>query len=1184
MTVFAAAPVFTASGPFSIAENSSTGTVVGQVLATGATSYAITAGNGTGSGAYSINNSGVIRVADGTQLDYEVTPQFSLTVRATNADGATAVTVIINVQNVNDPPQMAQGYYEFAIAENLPNTSLVGTVLATDSDPGDTVVYSLVPGPITAFAIDSDDGQIRIVDTTQINFESGPKTYTIYVLASDGGLFDMAPVIITINDANDAPVAVDDGTYDATEDTLLNVSLVVDGVLANDKDEDEDPADTLTAVLDTQATHGTVALNSNGTFTYLPNSGFNGSDSFTYHANDGTADSNSATVTITVTGTNDAPTANGDLYSTNEDTTLNVTLTTDGVLDNDTDPENDSLTVTNYEATSAMGATISGNPDGTFSYDPTGSATIQALDAGDSIADTFDYTVSDGDLTDTGTVTVNLTGVNDAPVAAGDGTYNTTEDTNLVVGAISGVLANDTDVDADDVGTLTAVKNVTTSHGTLTLIANGSFEYMPALNYSGPDSFTYHAFDGTADSNIVTVTINVASANDAPNAVDDGFTVDENSSNNTLAVLGNDSDPDNPTEVLTITLVDSPTTQSGTASISGSSISYTPATDFDGEDTFTYTIEDSTGLTDTATVTVTVRNVNKPPVIELGAATYNAGSMDEDGSPTPFTPFTLNATDADGDALTWSFLAIPTPKGTPSFSGGNTGASVNINYEPLRNDYGSDSFVVRVSDGKGGTDDITVNVTINEVNDNPDAVDDTPSVNEQSSNNTLYPLSNDTIAPDTGETLTITAVGPTNHGGTVTSHGTSLTYTPLSTFIGTETFTYTISDGRSGTDTATIRVTVNDVNFNPVITAGISTTVTMDEDGSPTAFNLTLQAEDADVTDTLTWAIQSQAGYGDADVDSGTGASQSISYEPRENYNGDDAFMVYVSDGHGGMDSILVKVTINPVNDDPTAFPDSKATPPDTAVTINVLDNDTDPENDSLSITAVTQGSKGSVSHNGTTVTYTPNLGEIGDDTFTYTISDGSTGTATGTVNVRLGLYEVFMPIIVNNFVSAPDLVVTNINASSDLIEVVIENQGTQATTSGFWVDFYIAPDPVPTHENELWGDVSDEGLVWGVTVSIPAGGSLTLTYSTAPGAPNLYFAEANSSYGGVLPVGTPVYAQVDSAHLNTSYGGVLETHEILGEPYNNVSAEFTAVAIGPTSLPAASIVIQGPPLALPAR
>ncbi len=1054
ISVFAAAPVFTESGPFTAMENSSTGTLVGQVVATEATSYAITAGNS--SGAFTIDNSGNIRVLDGTQIDYETTPQFSLTVEATNLDGTTSTEVIINVNNVNDPPKMDEDYYEFDVDENLPNTTLVGTVSATDNDPGDSVTYSLIPGPVTAFAIDSDDGEIRIVDTSQIDFESGTTQYTIYVLASDGGLFGMAPVEITINDVNDAPVAVADGPYSATEETELNVTLATEGVLANDTDQDEDPADTLTAVLDSQPANGTVTLNADGTFDYTPDPQFDGTDSFTYHANDGSADSSSATVTIEVTGANDAPTANNDTYSTSEDAALNVALAADGVLDNDTDPEDDTLTVSDFDATSVMGAAVSVDSDGSFSYDPTGSATIQALDAGDNTSDSFTYTISDGDADDTATVTINLSGLNDAP-----------------------------------------------------------------------------------------------------KAVDDGYTLDENSTNNTLTVLINDSDPD-AAATLTITAVDSPTTQGGTATISGSSISYTPLAGFDGTDSFDYTISDGL-LTDTATVSITVRNLNNPPVIDQ--ISPQAISVDEDGS-TLSTPLNLTAVDSDvSDSLTWSIYDQGNI-GTASFSGGNTGTSVNVYYVPNANVNGTDSFVVRVSDGKGGTDDFTVNVTINEVNDPPTANDDTPSVNEKSSNNTLYPLANDTAAPDSGETLSILAVGVTDNGGTVTINGTSLVYTPDIAFIGTETFTYTISDGRSGTDTATVQVTVNDINFPPAITEGISTDVTMDEDGSPTPFSLTLHATDED-GDTLTWSVQTQAGYGIATV-SGTGTAKTVNYTPPADYFGIDSFRVRVTDGHGGADSILVVVTIDPVNDAPNAVNDIKATPPETAVTLTVLANDTDPENDTLAVTAVTQGSKGSVTFDSTTVTYTPNANETGSDSFTYSISDGNGGSDTATVTIQLGMFEIFLPLVLNNFVSAPDLVVTNVSASSTLVEVTIENQGTMATSSGFWVDFYINPDPVPTHENEVWSDVADEGIVWGVNVSIAAGESLTLRYSTAPGAPNLYYSAVNSSFSGLLAVGTPVYAQVDSAHLNTSYGGVLENHEILGTTYNNVSAAYTAVA--PTS------------------
>ncbi len=1403
MSVFAAAPVFTNSGPFSVAENSSTGTFVGQVVATGATSFAITAGNGTGGGAFSIDNGGNIRVADGTQLDYETTPQFSLTVEATNADGTTPATVIIDVQNANDPPQMDSPSYDFTIAENESDGTLVGQVSATDPDPGDTLVYSIIlASPSGIFSIDSDDGEIRVADTSQINFETGPIEYTIFVQASDGGLADVVPVTITINDANDAPVAVDDGPYNATEDTQLNIAAN-NGVLANDTDEDQNPVDTLTAVLDTQPTNGTVILNPDGSFSYTPNAQFDGTDSFTYHANDGSADSKIATVTIEVAGTNDAPTANNDTYATDEDTALNIPA--DGVLGNDTDPENDSLTVTVFDATSTMGAAVSVNADGSFSYDPTGSAAIQALDAGDIAADTFTYTISDGAMGDTATVTINLTGLNDTPSASDDGPYNATEDTSLVVNAASGVLANDTDADADDFfGNLTAVLNTTTSNGTLTLNADGSFSYMPNANYNGPDSFTYFANDGTVNSNSATVTINVASDNDAPvitegatigvtmsedgsptafaltlNATDadgdtltwsisspatrgtastsgtgnskaidyvpnanynglDSFEVqvaDGNGGFDTITVnvtinpvndppvanddtglwatnedtvlnvsaagvLANDTDPEN--DPLTVSTADTTSAMGAAVTVNADgSFSYDPtgasavqaldAGDSDS-DTFSYTASDGNGGTDTATVTIALTGVNDAPVAV--ADSYNAtedtnlvvdavtGVLDNDtdvdaddantltavldtttsngaltlnpdGSFT-YMPnanyngpdsFTYHANDGvvdsnivtvninvaaqndppvanDDSDVTWAtdednVLNIPAtgvlandtdPESDPlTVSTADTtsamGAAVTVNadgsfsYDPTgasavqaldAGDSDSDTFSYTASDGNGGTDTATVTIALTGVNDAPVAVADSYNATEDTNlvvDAVTGVLDNDTdVDADDANTLTAVLDTTTSNGALTFNPDGSFTYVPNANYNGPDSFTYHANDGDVDSNTVTVTINVVASNDLPIITEGASTNVTMSEDGSPTAFSLTLNATDPD-GNTLTWSIQTQAGYGTATA-TGTGNSKVIGYTPTANYNGSDSFVVQVSDGFGGSDTITVNVTITPVNDAPVAVNDSASTQPDTAVVINVLNNDTDVENDSLTVTAVTQGSKGSVSHNGTTVTYTPNPNESGSDSFTYTISDGNGGSDTATVTVQLGDYEIFLPMVVNNFVSAPDLVVTHINASSDLIEVTIENQGSQATSSGFWVDFYIDPDPVPTHENQLWPHVSDEGIAWGVNVSIPAGDSLTLSYSTAPGAPNLYYSPENSDYSGSLPVGTPVYAQVDSAHLNTTYGGVLETHEILGQAYNNVSSEYTAVASATSVVSAepAAGYSGVPPLGLPLR
>src|SRR5207247_2171603 len=163
---------------------------------------------------------------------------------------------------------------------------------------------------------------------------NGNDTFTY---KANDGLADsgIATVTITITGVNDAPVAVND-SYTTPEDTTLNVAAP--GRSANRREGDGGRS---SAVLVSQPTHGTLKLNSNGSFTYPPAANYNGTDSFTYRANDGLADSGIATVTITITGANDAPVALDDSYTTPEDTTLNVAAP--GVLSNDTDVTGDTF-------------------------------------------------------------------------------------------------------------------------------------------------------------------------------------------------------------------------------------------------------------------------------------------------------------------------------------------------------------------------------------------------------------------------------------------------------------------------------------------------------------------------------------------------------------------------------------------------------------------------------------------------------------------------------------------------------------------------------------------------------------------------------------------------------------------------------------------------------------------------
>ena len=387
---------------------------------------------------------------------------------------------------------------------------------------------------------------------------------------------DHDPVIIGL-DLSAPPVATGD-SYTTDEDTALNVAAP--GVLDNDTDPNND---TLTAALVDDVTNGTLTLNADGSFSYAPDANFNGSDSFTYKASDGSLDSNVATVNITVNAVNDAPVATNDSYSTNEDTAL--TVAAPAVLSNDSDVENDTLAA--VLVSNPSNGTLSLNADGSFTYTP---------DSNYNGPDSFTYKANDGtDDSNVATVSITVNAVNDAPACTSPQSGSTNEDTALNASVAC------TDVDNS---TLTYSKVGDPSHGTVVVNSDGTFTYTPAANYNGSDSFTFKANDGDLDSNVATFNITIAAVNDNPDAVNDSAAVNKNSSGVILVYL-NDTD----VEGDTLTVISFTQPAHGTVSYSARNrnFRYTPANGFTGTDTFTYTISDGHGGTDTATVTITVQ-------------------------------------------------------------------------------------------------------------------------------------------------------------------------------------------------------------------------------------------------------------------------------------------------------------------------------------------------------------------------------------------------------------------------------------------------------------------------------------------------------------------------------------------------------------------------------------------------
>jgi VCBS repeat-containing protein len=726
-----------------------------------------------------------------------------------------------------------------------------------------------------------------------------------------GSLPDLGAYEYGSGPANNPPVAAND-TYSTNEDTALNVSAP--GVLSNDTDADGNP---LTAVLVATVSHGSLTLNSNGSFTYTPTANYNGTDTFTYRANDGTTNSNTATVTITINPVNDAPVAVNDAYTTTVNTALNVA--SPGVLSNDTDVDGNPLTAVLVATVSHGSLTL--NSNGSFTYTPT---------SGYTGTDTFTYRANDGTVnSSTATVTITINTGNTPPVAVND-TYTTNQDTALNMSA-PGVLSNDTDADGNP---LTAVLVATVSHGSLTLNSNGSFTYTPTSGYTGTDTFTYRANDGTANSNTATVTITISGGNTPPVAVNDTYTTNEDTALNVSApgVLSNDTDADgNP---LTAALV--ATVSHGSVILnSNGSFSYTPAANYNGTDTFTYRANDGTANSNTATVTITINAVNDAPVAVADSYTTAEDTVLNVAAPGVLS----NDTDVEGSTLT------ATRRSNPSHGTVTLNSDGSFTYTPTANYNGTDSFNYRARDGQANSNTVTVTITITAVNDAPVAVNDAYTTAVNTALNVAFPgvLSNDTDID--GNPLTAVLVATVSHGSLTLNSNGSFIFTPTSGYAGTDTFTYRANDGTANSNTATVTITINSVNNAPV---AVNDAYTTPED---TVLNVTAPGvlnNDTDADgDPLTAVKISDPANGTVTLN-GNG---SFSYTPAANYNGTDTFSYQANDGQANSNVAIITITITPVNDAPVLNPIGDKTIQE-GQTLSFDVSAIDPDNDSMTYSA----------------------------------------------------------------------------------------------------------------------------------------------------------------------------------------------------------------------------------------
>jgi len=684
-----------------------------------------------------------VTVAAGQNLVLDYAPNVfgsaQLTVRATDV-GAPAqfveTTFTVTIAPVNDPPTTT-GIANLTVNEDAPNSTIDLWPSFADIENTDNLLiytFTVDTNPTLFTSVSVIAGQNLVLDyAPNLN---GSSQITVRATDLDGGFIETS-FTVTVSPVNDAPACVD-----------VAATTLEDTAVQSDPSCIDADGNTLTYGIVAQPLNGTASIVA-GKLVYMPNANYNGADSYTYKANDGTVDGNTATVNVTVTAQNDAPVATPQTLSTAEDTLLPITLS-------GSDVENSPLTFTVVTppangVLSGIGANLTYTPASNYNG-----------------PDSFTFRVNDGAIdSSVATISITVTAANDAPVAIGE-TYSTAEDTALTI-ALPGVLGNDSDPENN---TLTAVKVTNPANGTVTLNANGSFTYNPNANFNGSDSFTYKANDGFLDSNTVTVDITVSAANDIPVATPQTLTTPEETA---LAITLSGTDVEN--SPLTYAVITPPT--NGILSGTEPNLVYTPNSNYNGPDSFTFRVNDGTVNSPIATITLTVTPLNDAPV-----AVSESYTSPENTALNIVTPGVLgNDQDLDGNPLTAILVTSPT-NGTLTLN-----ADGSFTYIPNKYYNGPDSFTYKANDGTADSNTVTVTINVSSVNNSPACVNVALTTNEDVTGQ---------VAPSCidadGDAMTYSVVTqPTN--GTASILTGQLVYVPNGNFNGTDSFTYRASDG-----------------------------------------------------------------------------------------------------------------------------------------------------------------------------------------------------------------------------------------------------------------------------------------------------------------------------------------------------------------------------------------------------
>ncbi|EPT1632962.1 tandem-95 repeat protein [Vibrio parahaemolyticus] len=956
-----------------------------------------------------------------------------LTISASVSDGVNPTandsdSLIVN--RVNDAPTVENAIADQVLSEDFDAYTIDLNEVFKDSDS--SLEFSVSGNSNVLVSI--ENGIVTISPTADWN---GSETLT-FTATDPSGESVSQTVDFTV-----APVA----DIVADKATVVEDTPTIIKVLGNDTFEGDDKV----VSLDTNngPANGTVSLNPDSSVTYTPNDNYHGTDSFIYIVTSGGV-SESTTVNVDVTPVNDAPVAKDDIATTQEDTAVTI-----DVLPNDTDVDGDKLSIESASVPKEQGTVevVNGKLVFTPAENFNGDAEIT-------------YTVTDGQLTDEAKVTVTVNPVNDAPTIKVDAVESITEDAVSIDTVVAALTVRDTDTPEDQLAVslennsngyfvlvgdevkltqagVDAVNNDELNLKDLTISAsvsdgvnptasdsdslivnrvndaptvenaiadqvlaedfdaytidlnevfkdtdsslefsvsgnnsiqialvNGVATITPTADWNGKETITFTAKDPSGESISQTVNFTVAPVADI---VADKATVVEDTST-VIKVLGNDTF-EGDDQVVSLDTNNGPA--NGTVSVNpDGSVTYTPNDNYHGTDSFTYIVT-SGGVSESTTVSVDVTPVNDAPVAKDDIATTQ-----EDTAVT--IDVLPNDTDVDGDKLSIESASVPKEQGTVEVVNGK------LVFTPTENFNGDAEIIYTDTDG-ALTDQATVKVTVNAVNDTP-VVESNIADQALAEDFTPYTIDLNTAFSDVdnvdGE-LTFSVSGNSNIQVAIVNG--IATITPTADWNGSETLTFTATDPSGESTSQTVNFTVAPVAD---IVADKATVVEDTSTVIKVLGNDTFEGTDK--------VVSLDTNNGPANGTVSVNPDGSVTYTPNDNYHGTDSFTYIVTSG-GVSESTTVNVDVTPVNDAPVAKDDIATTQEDTAVTIDVLPNDSDVDGDKLSIeSASVPKEQGTVEVVGGKLVFTPAENFNGDAEITYTVTDGQlTDEAKVTVTVN---------------------------------------------------------------------------------------------------------------------------------------------------------------------------------------